>query len=375
MDPICHTLVGATLAETGLKRLSRFGGATLVVGANLPDLDAVSYAIDSDLSLFVRRGWTHGVAALVVLPVVLALAVSTMGRWKTASATDRPPARFGPLLLLSFISVWSHPALDWLNTYGVRLMMPFDGQWFYGDALFIVDPWMWLAGSAAVAMAWWTRRGGPRRVVAALVLLSALVLLNPLATIPARIAWLAGISAVMMMARSARWRARLPAVAVVALSLMTAYGALMRVVSLQARATAERWLASRGVSPESLMAGPAVARPFTRDVVVVHRDRYEFLLVGWPGGRVEPYGPVLPRGAARDAAVIEAALAAPEVRGFRTWMRFPSFEVQRLTDGYRVVMEDVRYSRGGTGGFASAVVELDPSLRHRPVSRAVTQGE
>ena len=28
--------------------------------------------------------------------------------------------------------------------------MPFDGRWFYGDALFIVDPWVWLIlGGAA----------------------------------------------------------------------------------------------------------------------------------------------------------------------------------------------------------------------------------
>ena len=31
------------------------------------------------------------------------------------------------------------PLLDWLNTYGVRFLMPFDGTWFYGDALFIID--------------------------------------------------------------------------------------------------------------------------------------------------------------------------------------------------------------------------------------------
>ena len=34
--------------------------------------------------------------------------------------------------------------------------MPFDHRWFYGDAMFIIDPWLWLAlaprmGSRAAA--------------------------------------------------------------------------------------------------------------------------------------------------------------------------------------------------------------------------------
>jgi len=36
-----------------------------------------------------------------------------------------------------------HPTLDWLNTYGMRWLMPFSGRWFYGDAVFIVDPGCW----------------------------------------------------------------------------------------------------------------------------------------------------------------------------------------------------------------------------------------
>ena len=31
-----------------------------------------------------------------------------------------------------------------LNSYGVRLLMPFSDRWFYGDALYIVDPWLYL---------------------------------------------------------------------------------------------------------------------------------------------------------------------------------------------------------------------------------------
>ena len=73
MDPICHTLVGAALAEAGLKHRTRYATATLLIGANLPDVDVLSYAFGGGLTaLAFRRGWTHGVLALAVLPVVLA---------------------------------------------------------------------------------------------------------------------------------------------------------------------------------------------------------------------------------------------------------------------------------------------------------------
>ena len=65
-----------------------------------------------------------------------------LGRMDRARhASGGPP--FRRLLVLAYVGVISHPALDWLNVYGIRLLMPFSPRWFYGDALFIVDPWVW----------------------------------------------------------------------------------------------------------------------------------------------------------------------------------------------------------------------------------------
>jgi len=61
LDNICHTLVGAALGETGLRRTTPLAMATLLVGANLPDVDAVTYMFaDAPTSFEFRRGWTHG---------------------------------------------------------------------------------------------------------------------------------------------------------------------------------------------------------------------------------------------------------------------------------------------------------------------------
>ena len=69
MDPLAHTLVGAALAETGLQRTTALATPTLVIAANLPDLDVVTRFAERDTALLFRRGLTHGAAAMVVLPL------------------------------------------------------------------------------------------------------------------------------------------------------------------------------------------------------------------------------------------------------------------------------------------------------------------
>jgi inner membrane protein len=45
----------------------------------------------------------------------------------------------------------THPLLDYMNTYGVRPFLPFDGSWFYGDTLFVIDPLFDFALASALA--------------------------------------------------------------------------------------------------------------------------------------------------------------------------------------------------------------------------------
>lgn len=59
------------------------------------------------------------------------------------------------LYILSFIGTLSHPAMDCLNVYGIRLLEPFSSQWFYGNTLFIVD--VWLIAILGIGV-WWSAR-------------------------------------------------------------------------------------------------------------------------------------------------------------------------------------------------------------------------
>ena len=154
MDNLCHTLTGAALGKAGLAERTRFGMATLMVAANLPDIDVGVFLTDT-LPVSFRRGWTHGVLAQVTLPIVLACVMWAIARARPhpSAPAHLPAPDFRSLLLLSYVGLYSHIFMDVLNSYGVRLLMPFSGRWFYGDALYIVDPWLYLALGGGIWMA------------------------------------------------------------------------------------------------------------------------------------------------------------------------------------------------------------------------------
>jgi len=146
MDNLTHGLVGALIGQAGLKRRTGLAMPALIIGANLPDIDATCtiYGIES---LAMRRGLTHGPIAWVLLPLVLAGMLYGWDRWQARRGTrpeGRPPVRFGWLYALALIACLTHPALDWLYNYGIRFLEPFSSRWYYGDALFIIDVWLWL---------------------------------------------------------------------------------------------------------------------------------------------------------------------------------------------------------------------------------------
>src|SRR5262245_48034732 len=102
------------MAEAGLKHRTRLATATLPIGANFPDIDVI--AVPLGVSLSFRRGWTHGLLALAVLPFVL---TALMLWWDRRRARREAPGaeRADPraLLLLSFLSILTHPMLDFMN--------------------------------------------------------------------------------------------------------------------------------------------------------------------------------------------------------------------------------------------------------------------
>ena len=315
MDPICHTMFGAALASTGLERKTRFGCATLILGANLPDVDVISYAWGESAALEFRRGMTHGVLALIVLPFLLAgvmMLIGRMSRRQAAAAVD-----FRWLLVLSAIAVVSHPVLDFLNVYGVRWLMPFDDTWFYGDVLYIADPWMWAILGAALLAARWRKIDNPPHVLAR----------------PACVGLL---------------------VAFVYIIAMAAGGSISRGV-------VEASLG--GAEIPRLMVAPVPVDPFRRVVVIDGKSAYRLgvvRLLPSPHFLLEEHR--IPKGEgaeARLAAVTDAG------RIFLRWARFPFFEIGDSRTEAAVYIIDARYTLNRNALFGAVRIPLPTAVAER----------
>ncbi len=139
MDNVTHTLFGLVLAKTGLERSTPKATLALVIGANLPDIDLVSW-LGGDLSyLKHHRGFSHSLTGLFCQAALLAAVLLMAHRAPSKVASH---ASFRMLFLMSLVGLGSHSLLDYTNSYGIRPFLPFDGRWFAADLVFIVDPWM-----------------------------------------------------------------------------------------------------------------------------------------------------------------------------------------------------------------------------------------
>ncbi|MCC6990811.1 MAG: metal-dependent hydrolase, partial [Acidobacteria bacterium] len=131
MDNLCHGLAGLAMGHAGLKRRTPLALTTLVLAANAPDIDIVVTATET-LAVYFRRGWTHGPPAMLVLPLALTALVVAFDRFVRQRRPDPPlPVVPREVLLVAALGTWSHPLLDYMNSYGIRLLMPLSGQWFY----------------------------------------------------------------------------------------------------------------------------------------------------------------------------------------------------------------------------------------------------
>jgi inner membrane protein len=314
MDNLTHTLLGAALAEAGLRRRTPLATATLLIGANLPDVDGILYWVASPDSAYgFRRGWTHGVLAVAVWPFVLTAVMLAWDRWvRRRRHPDAPPALGGALLWLALLAVATHPLLDFLNTYGVRWLMPFSRHWFYGDVLFIVDPWVWLA----LGLGWWaSRRRWARNAAGA--------------------------------ARPARW----------GLAVAATYVLLMGVSGVAARAVARDALAARGYAQARVMAGPEPLTPFRRQIVADVGPGYVLGTVDWlRRPRFAAEGSLIAKGDAANE--VTAAERTPQGRAFVQWARFPFFLVERGPAGAMVRMVDARYTLDPDARFGALTVAV-----------------
>lgn len=294
------------MGRMGLKRLTPRAMPALILSANLPDIDSFFAMPIGYEAIEAHRGFSHGLGGLVTMPF---LAAAIILIWEKFRPGKEGPIKLGGLLLVCFFGALSHPLLDFTNTYGTRLLEPFSHRWFYGDTLFIIDPWIWITLILGLEMSWRAERLGRN--------------------------W----------TRPAAW----------AFGAMLGYIALNAAISMRAEAVT-RPLVERVAKPEMIVAGEVPVTFWKRKMI-------------WRGGGVGGMGTYNPLDGLNhvwlspkivplnldDPRLAAAAKRDKQVRAFLFWSRMPMVHVQ---DGH-AYLTDQRFFESGRPSSSSFLIRLD----------------
>ena len=381
MDNLTHSLIGLAASKAGLEKLSPGATTLCVLAANAPDSDILVLIFGGRWAfLHHHRGITHsivGTAALaLVLPLVFYAGNLLLSRFRGTTVRFR----FRGLLLASFIVSATHPVMDWTNNYGVRFLLPWNPRWFYGDFVFIIDPFLWIIlGGAAFLLTSSTRKHLIVWLVIALVP-SYLVLIGPGG--PARLAnetlirllWIAAMIVVVTLYHrkiGGRLGAR---IALGALAVATIYcGGLAAIHAVALRQAKVEALGVANKNAEQLLkvaAMATVANP-TEWACVMETDRaaYKFDLSLLHG---RPDNPPLVRyekPSGVNSTAITQALSDSRSQIFMGFARFPVVRVvgEDCLTQTLVQFADLRYTEPGRNrGTFSLEVPVDCPVKVKP---------
>ncbi len=129
MDPITHSLAGATIANLGFKRKAAIW--VLLLSSVAPDFDYITRLWGTDVFLRYHRGITHGILALFIVPIIIGLIFGYRKGFFYYSS-------------LAFFGYAAHLFMDLTNQYGTRILSPLDWEQFSLDLVFIIDPYITL---------------------------------------------------------------------------------------------------------------------------------------------------------------------------------------------------------------------------------------
>ena len=326
LDNLTHALVGAAISKGEAERATPLATATLVISANAPDIDVLSYLRGEYFALSFRRGLTHGLLALILLPFVVIAGILAWDRWvRRWQNPGAEPVRPLMLLGLSAVGLVTHPVLDWMNTYGMR----------------------WSLVTALTTILFWVGVGGLIFVV-----------------------WLIGLVMIIGLRTS-----MIPVTPRRRTTLITAAGSatvlyilLMLGTGSHAEFEVAQAARNQGLSVRDVMAAPTAGNPFAREVEVRTTDSFVPGRHDWfssPRVQLRPDaavplttspGSLLP-GVAEE--LLRRARGRTEVRNYLKWSRYPYVHITPDSTGWTVRLSDARYDdRPESGGLAGLSIHL-----------------
>lgn len=382
MDNLTHSFIGLAAAKAGLERLSPGATVVCVLAANAPDADILAVFGGRWFYLQNHRGITHSIIGTLVLALLIPF-LFYLGDWLLARWRGRKRrVNFKGLLLVSLLMSLSHPLLDWANNYGVRPLLPWNGKWFYGDLLYIVDPWIWLVVGGTVFLMTARTRWRTLSWAALALLLSVLVLSARLESAGVespnlyRALWFGALAALAL----AHWKQLAlrwgRALAVAALCFVVFYcGALAvlhRSALARAQATASHLASLRKENVSRIAAMPTLANPLRwRCLAETDRATYLFDLTLGRQNDATVESNALRYEKLEDGAAALAAHASEDARAvvLLGFARFAVVEVEGDCVSRAIVeFSDLRYTEPGRNGRSNGFAALSVPVACPPES-------
>lgn len=369
MDNLTHSFVGLAASKAGLERLSPAATTMCIIASNAPDADILATFGGRWAYLQNHRGITHSIVGTIALAILIPT-VFWLVDYLIARIARRPTKlKFRGLLLASLIVSATHPILDWTNNYGIRPLLPWSSRWYYGDLVFIIDPWIWLGlGGACFLLTAKTKwRIGAWSILATILTLAVVLVptLRPGSMFPvaARVAWTLGIVTIFLAHRARladRWNALIP---ITVFALIVAYWGGLAILHRRALAQAEIVAAvqasSHGETMNRLAAMPVLANPLRWQCVFeTERATYRFDY-SLREARVvsETVRYEKPQGQVYEAFAIAARDEHAKI--FLGFARFPVIRIEGDCISETLVQfADLRYTEPGSGRRGTFSLEV-----------------
>ncbi len=150
MDNLSHTLAGLVAAEAASERTGAEASkrallfAASVLANNFPDLDILYSSIaPAPLGyLLHHRGHTHTLGGAVLQIVVI---VNLLFLFPAFRRELKQLATLKLTIGVVATGLMLHMMMDGWNSYGVHPLWPLSSRWFFGDAVFIIEPFVWIS--------------------------------------------------------------------------------------------------------------------------------------------------------------------------------------------------------------------------------------
>jgi inner membrane protein len=373
LDNLTHSFIGLAASKAGLERLSPGTSILCLLAANAPDSDILTLAFGRWVYLQNHRGITHSIAGTLAFALALPLVFYLVDVLIACIRKGARRIRLRGLLLASIVVSATHPLLDWANNYGVRFLLPWNSRWFYGDLVFIIDPFLWMILGGAVFLI--TSRS-KRQIVAWFVIgliTGYLVLFGPAnrgglsnATM-LRVVWIVALVGLLVLFKQQagkRWGAKIPIASFV---VVACYLSSLFFIHALALRRAQFEASAIGVESNErvvdVAAMPMLANPLYWLVVVeTERAAYRFnlSLTGSSSGRsdLRRYEKL----EASNSPAIDQATRDSRAQIFLGFARFPVVEVMGEDCATQTLVQfaDLRYTEPGSNrGTFSLEVPVD----------------